>query len=96
MHTDHRHDNDSRRQTQRRFPPGSFIIDSRGSRMAFVVGWGPTPVLERARRPWDPWCDEKVVTPRSWIAYVVEADRVLTLPWENVRDSYNLDEWEEG
>ena len=84
----------SRRQVQRRFPPGSFIIDSRGTRMAFVVGWEPTPVETKLRRPWDPWCEEKVVTPRSWVAYVIEGDRILTLPWTSVRDSYNLEEWE--
>lgn len=87
-----RPEDQSRRQVQRRFPPGSFIIDSRGTRMGFVVGWGPTPSTLRPS-VYNP--DRMVGQARSWIAYIIEDNRIRTLPWESVRDSYNLEEWEE-
>ena len=63
--------------------------------MGFIIGWGPTPVETKLRRPWDPFSDEKIVIPRSWIAYIIEDNRILTVPWETVRDSYNIEEWED-
>lgn len=94
LHRTIKKEEQSRRHVQRRFPPGSFLIDSRGTRMAFIVGWGPTPTITKLRRPWDPFSEERVVTPRGWIAYVIEENRILTVPWERVRDGYNLEEWE--
>jgi hypothetical protein len=85
-----RPEDQSRRQVQRRFPPGSFIIDSRGTRMALVIGWGPTPVV--VRQNWSG--TTRIVSPRSWVVYIVEDNRVRTLPWESARDSYTLEEWE--
>jgi hypothetical protein len=91
IHHTIRPEDQSRRQVQRRFPPGTFIIDSRGTRMALVIGWGPT---QSTLRPSVINPDRMVGEARSWIAYVVEDCRILTLPWTSVRDSYNLEEWE--
>ena len=91
LHRTIKKEEQSRRHVQRRFPPGSLVIDSRGTRLALVVGWGPTPVVQR--RKWSTG-ELYVAEARSWIAYVIEDNRVLTLPWESMRDSYNLEEWE--
>jgi hypothetical protein len=87
-----RHDKQSRRQVQRRFPPGSFIIDDSGRYLGFVLGWGPTA---STLRPSIVEPGTVVGDARSWIVYFIKDNRVSTLPWYNVRECYNLEEWED-
>jgi len=91
MLTTIRNDMQSRRQVQRRFPPGSFIINHPGDRIALVVGWGPT---ESTLRQSITEPSRMLGRPRSWVAYIIEDNRIKTVMWEVVRDGYTMEEWE--
>ena len=97
MHNESRHENDSRRVTQRRFPPGDFWVSPRGDRACLIIGWAPIPAVERLRRPWDPFSAEKVTDVATWEALILaDGPRLEHLRWESIRSGWTLDEWEEG
>jgi hypothetical protein len=82
-----RNANQSRRQVCRRFPPGAFCISPRGDRMIMIVGWNRTPASYNPRTGALRW-------PMSWEALAIENERIITIPWESIRESWTIEEWE--
>lgn len=72
---------ESRREVQRRFPPGTMFVNSGGRRIATIVGWAPSR---------DGW--RKV---QSWSAIIIRDQRVTVEHWEHMREAMTLDEWED-
>lgn len=78
----------SRRQVQRRFPPGSFVLNEAGI-IGFVVGWAPVAPDVNPRTGY-------VRSVATWEALLLLSGNVLTRwKWEGLMEQMNLDEWEE-
>ena len=86
MRTSRRNTNHSRRQVQRRFPPGAFVINSLGNRMAVVIGWAPVEAVINSKTG-------REVSPITWEALILHDQRLERIPWQKIRDDYNIDEW---
>lgn len=92
---------DSRRQVQRRFPPGAFGVDDRTCLLFTVVGWVPStstvwvtgsgqpsrPGGAQARRA------EKVA---SHDALLLKEGTLVNVNWEQMAAQWTLDEWMEA
>lgn len=78
----------SRRQVQRRFPPGTIVV-SETNRMTMVVGWAPTAPTFNKRTG-------AVISPQNWAVYIIGGDnRLQTVDWEWLERHYtSLEEWE--
>ncbi len=78
----------SRRQVQRRFSPGTFVIDEAGTIIGFVVGWSSVAPDVNPRTGY-------VRQVASWEALLLTNDVMKRMRWENLSQKMNLDEWEE-
>jgi hypothetical protein len=67
----------SRRELQRRFLPGSFIIDSYDDVMYFIVGWVP---IEATYNRYG-----EIKNPKSWKIMLMHNELILFVHWENIR-----------
>ena len=76
---------DSRRQVQRRFPPGAFLYA--GGALCVVVGW--VPVAPKALA-----FSGGRMSAATWEALLLINERMQTMRWENVRECWTLEEWE--
>lgn len=74
----------SRREVQRRFPPGSFLLDGEAKIYGTVIGWAPVAA-------------EKMKTytiPARWEVLVLRSDCTLTrLNWSILSEKMTDDEW---
>lgn len=79
----------SRRQVQRRFPPGTLFLF--GVHVGTIIGWAP--VAEKRLKQQEDSGD--YVIPSSWEALVLHADvRLNRVSWTQLRDAVTLEEWE--
>ena len=91
-----RQDRVSRRELQRKFPPGAMGVW--GTTMFTVVGWAPvaaTPAVP-SRGP-DPvqgyFTTAKAAQPASWEVAVLVGQRLLTWQWTVLKSCKTLEEW---
>lgn len=79
---------ESRRQVQRRFLPGTFIVSEDG-RMAIVIGWSPTAPAY-SKRTGD------MIQSQGWQVHIIKGDcRLTTVDWSWIRNHWvPLEEWE--
>lgn len=76
----------SRRQVQRKFPPGSLVFN-RHSPLELVVGWYPVPRAKDYRGPF---------TAASWNVLLIRDDqRLVHQCWEYLLGAWTLEEYEE-
>lgn len=70
----------SRRQVQRRFPPGGWVVIGHDDRLGLVIGWAPTPptFVKRSGRP---------LVPAGWEALVLFDGRVVRFDWETMSEN---------
>ncbi len=87
-----RYKQQSRREVQRRFPPGSFYV--RSDRLFLIVGWAPTPSGKHGYWHEGTWRVATIAS--SWVAYVLKDQRLMAEPWEYIRDCKTVEEWENG
>lgn len=78
----------TRRQVQRRFPPGAFVVFEGTQRLATIVGWCQTPPTYKK--------NGELRTAMGWEAVLIWDCRVINVSWERMRDHWTLEEWEQG
>ena len=81
----------SRRQVQRRFPPGALVVSEwNGKLIGMVIGWAPN----RDGR----WYDReggRTSKVSTWEALVLTPNsRLEFFNWERIRAQLTLEEWE--
>lgn len=93
-----RHSRDSRREVQRRFPPGAFGVDNQTNSLFTAVGWIPSTTTvwitgsgQPSRGPAQARKAEKVA---SHDAVVLRDGRVSHVNWESMAAQWTLPEWE--
>lgn len=75
----------SRRQTQRKYPPGTLVTSRDGRTLMMVVGYAPTCPRETKFG--------KVV--QNWEVWLLSHRRELTtVMWYQMKDLYLIEEWE--
>jgi len=83
-----RFETQSRRQVQRRFPPGSYAIGESRYALYLIIAWTQLPAVKRL--------DGTIRNASSWEATVVVGNaRIEHLRWESVRGCWTIEEWEE-
>lgn len=78
----------SRRDVQRRFPPGTFVADDAGTIVGTVIGWCRTaPVIDKRG---------KIVTAMAWEVIILDRSCCLQrYHWQRMVKRMSIDEWED-
>lgn len=86
--------NESRRDVQRRFMPGTLAVCHRSSRLMTVIGWSPTPA-EPGYEPKLPANTHQHRMPKaaSWESVVIMDNRITCFSWQVMRANWTLEEW---
>lgn len=96
-----KHTRDSRRQVQRRFPPGAFGIDNRTCSLFTVVGWIPSTTTVwvtgsgQPSRP-GPAAARRAEKVASHDAAILLDGKLVYMNWESMAVEWTLPEWEEA
>jgi len=76
----------SRREVQKRFQPGTYVVRDREKDLLLLVGWHQTPEEKTARG--------YVWRPKGWNALCIHNECLKPINWERLRDFHTLEEWE--
>jgi hypothetical protein len=84
-------DKQSRRQVQRRFPPGSFVVSENFNRMiGIIVGWVS---VYRKRYSWNAGEEPSMIA--TWEALILTPDnRLEHWDWGRIGRQLTVDEYE--
>jgi hypothetical protein len=93
--------NDSRRQVQRRFPPGAFGVDNWTCLLFTVVGWMPSTAtvwVTDSSRPsrLGPTKARKAEKVASHDAILLKEGVLVNVNWEQMATQWTLTEWVEA
>lgn len=78
----------SRRQVQRKFPPGTMFVHGHRNLIGTIIGWAPVAANINPANGY-------VRSAASWEVLVLYGEsRVERLRWESIREWLTLEEWE--
>lgn len=84
----HKFKTQSRRQVQRRFPPGTFFLYDK-NKLGMIVGWAPVAADINPKTGF-------VRSTATWEVLVLKDNsRIVRHRWEWVQDWLTLEEWEQ-
>lgn len=80
----------SRRELQRKFPPGIHLINKQNETLYLVIGWSEIPALTHVI----PGTKKLVTTTKSWQIWLLGNQRFKAVRWDGLHDYMTLKEWE--
>lgn len=98
-----KHAGDSRRQVQRRFPPGAFGVNAKTCLLFTVMGWVPSQTTvwtngNGSGQPsqMGPGAQRRAQKVASHDAVILIDGRLVNMNWESMAVEWTLPEWEEA
>ena len=85
------HERDSRREVQRRFPPGAFGVCKQSNLLFTVVGWSQVPAVIEPNS--GPAAIRKLKEVSSWEVVVLLNNRLIRKSWSAISTDWTLNEW---